>query len=140
MIYLCCLQFFFFCYQFLLWIVSIKKLHSLDNVICVGRGGWGIISNKEKKQEWTWNISGHQSWIILNLPSFYCSLLSAEEIISSKLHFRRNNWEIESQYNTRIKVNANNPPIYKAIPVCDVLHGFINFFYFFIIMILKLLW
>lgn len=50
--------------------------------------------------------------------------------ISGKLHFRRKNWELQSQYNTQIKVNTNNPPKYKTIPICNVLQGF-KIFYFF---------
>lgn len=76
--------------------------------------------SKEKKQEWTWNISGHQSWITLNLHSLYCSLLSAEVVISGKLHFRRKNWEVQSQHNTLLRWTEILLWNRKAIPVCNV--------------------
>ena len=68
-------------------------------------------------------------------------MLSAEVVISGKLHFRRKNWEIRSQYNTLINVKANNPQKSKVIPVYNVLYGLINVSSFFIIVIiLMLLW
>lgn len=94
-----------------------KKLHSLHSNLCWEKKKTG---NKEKKQEWTWNISGHQSWITLNLHSLYCSLLSAEVVISGKLHFRRKNWEIQSQHNTLLRWTEILLWNRKAIPVCSV--------------------